>query len=103
MRPSRRDFLKFLLTTPLAATIDFEELLWVPKPMIVVPGGPKLANLSQIVAMELERIQPHIMALFDRDDTFYGMIKNGKVIDVAMGPMRVPYYTKPGGFRDEDD
>jgi len=33
----RRDFLKILLATPVAATYDFEQLLWVPKPMVVVP------------------------------------------------------------------
>jgi hypothetical protein len=33
----RRDFLKILLATPIAATYDFEQLLWVPKPTIVVP------------------------------------------------------------------
>lgn len=37
MIPNRRDFLKILLATPAAATYDFEQLLWVPKPMVVVP------------------------------------------------------------------
>jgi hypothetical protein len=37
MTPNRRDFLKILLATPVAATYDFEQLLWVPKPMVVVP------------------------------------------------------------------
>jgi len=34
----RRDFLKILLATPVAATYDFEQLLWVPKPMVIVPA-----------------------------------------------------------------
>jgi hypothetical protein len=34
----RRDFLKILLATPVAATYDFEHLLWVPKPMVIVPA-----------------------------------------------------------------
>lgn len=38
MTPNRRDFLKILLATPVAATYDFEQLLWVPKPMVVVPA-----------------------------------------------------------------
>jgi hypothetical protein len=32
----RRDFLKILLATPVAAAYDFEHLLWVPKPMVTV-------------------------------------------------------------------
>lgn len=41
----RRSFLKFMLATPLAAQFDVEKMLWVPKPMIVVPELPKRAML----------------------------------------------------------
>jgi hypothetical protein len=34
----RRDFLKILLTTPLAEFVDYEKLLWIPKTQIVVPS-----------------------------------------------------------------
>lgn len=68
---SRRSFLKALLATPIAATVDFEQLLWVPKPIITVPGNVMLASYSEIVAMELERIQPLIQTLFERDSLFY--------------------------------
>lgn len=38
----RRDLLKYLLATPLAATLDLEQLLWVPKPIVVVPALPPI-------------------------------------------------------------
>src|SRR5262245_49410794 len=34
---NRRDFLKYLLSTPLAATVDYEKLLWVPEKKIFTP------------------------------------------------------------------
>jgi len=33
----RRSFLKFLLSTPLAAVIDYEQLLWVKEKTIFIP------------------------------------------------------------------
>lgn len=37
----RRDFLKILLAAPaIAATVDVEQLLWEPKPMVTVPEMP---------------------------------------------------------------
>lgn len=35
----RRGFLRLLLASPLAATVDVEKLLWVPKPLITVPAN----------------------------------------------------------------
>lgn len=37
---NRRDLLKALLLTPLAAVTDFDQLLWMPRPMITVPAMP---------------------------------------------------------------
>lgn len=40
---NRRNFLQILAASgAFAATFDVEKLLWVPKPMIVVPELPKL-------------------------------------------------------------
>ena len=39
MTLSRRDLLRSLLALPVAATVDWEQLLWVPKPIMVVPGS----------------------------------------------------------------
>lgn len=33
----RRDFLKYLLATPIAAELDIEKLLWVPEKTIFLP------------------------------------------------------------------
>ncbi len=37
---TRRDWLKLLLAAPIAATVDVEKLLWVPKPIVTVPAMP---------------------------------------------------------------
>lgn len=57
----RRSFLRFLLSTPLAATVDVEALIWVPKPIIVVPAmevplayGRNNPNLGAMVAAAWE-------------------------------------------------
>lgn len=42
MTLTRRDWLRLLLAAPLAATVDVEQLLWVPKPIITVPAIPTL-------------------------------------------------------------
>lgn len=53
----RRTFLRFLLATPLAATVDVEALIWVPKPIIVVPAlqvGPVSSNMGALVVAAWE-------------------------------------------------
>ena len=37
----RRDFIRLMLSMPIAAQFDIEKMLWVPKPIIVVPELPK--------------------------------------------------------------
>lgn len=66
---SRRDFLKLLLATPLAATIDYEKLLWVPKPIIVVPSFPSYAELVASTWEEVVKKNP--IDLFGIDQVFY--------------------------------
>ena len=45
--PSRREFLRRLLAgaagAAIGAELDLERLLWVPKPIILVPAMPSLA------------------------------------------------------------
>lgn len=43
----RRDFLKFLLSTPIAATIDVEKLLWVPEKTIFIPSDAQIAFFNR--------------------------------------------------------
>jgi len=73
---NRRDFIKFLLATPIAATLDVEKLLWIPEKTIFIPSvaNPGL-YYSQIIAIELERIMPKIKDLFERDNTFYQVME----------------------------
>jgi hypothetical protein len=40
MHLTRRGLLRMLLATPAAAFVDYERLLWVPTPQIVVPAMP---------------------------------------------------------------
>lgn len=52
---------------------------------------------TQIVALELERVIPKIRTLFDRDDKFWGHIKNKDVEKISNRQMRVPLELRPGG------
>lgn len=52
---------------------------------------------SQIVANELERVEPTIPTLFDRDDVFYSSIEKRNVETVSARTMRVPLELRPGG------
>lgn len=60
----RRSFLRLLLATPLAATVDVEALIWVPKPIIVVPAFPGVGNpnLGWMVAKAWEE---HVGKMLD--------------------------------------
>lgn len=65
---TRRDLLKILLATPAALTLDYEKLLWVPKPIIVVPELP----LGLLVAQAWEDVIKKLpIDLFDHDAAFY--------------------------------
>ncbi len=95
---NRRDFLKFMLSTPLAATIDYEQLLWIPgektiftPETIVSPWG-----YSDIIALEMERMIPKLQRLFEQDDMFYRAIKSREIINISNREMRVPLIIKPG-------
>jgi hypothetical protein len=48
--------LRALLALPIAATLDVEQLLWVPKPIIVVPAMPTFGrhNIGEVVARAWE-------------------------------------------------
>jgi len=52
---------------------------------------------SQVIAAEIERIEPKIPLLFDRDDTFYAKIDKVPVDVVSARSMRIPLEIYPGG------
>lgn len=61
--PSRRTFLRTLLSLPIAATVDVEQLLWTPSPMIVVPAYPPL-TIAEINAVIMQSILPGLRDQF---------------------------------------
>lgn len=75
----RRDFLKLLLSAPIAYELDIEKLLWVPgKKTIFLPTPKKILTLAEIYEIEMQRIMPKLALLFERDDIFYKMLEKEK-------------------------
>lgn len=53
---------------------------------------------SQVVANEIERVNPKLATLFDRDSTFFSTIeKKADAVPVSGRDMRVPLELRPGG------
>lgn len=79
----RRDFLKFLIATPIAAHLDVEKLLWIPgEKTIFLPS--KALSLSEITEIEIIRIMPKLRSLFERDNLFYRLLQ-GKSVEIVSG------------------
>jgi hypothetical protein len=53
---------------------------------------------TQVVANELERVEPTVPTLFDRDSVFYANIEKRPVEKVSNRDMRVPLEMRPGGL-----
>lgn len=53
---------------------------------------------TQVVANELERVEPTVPTLFDRDSVFYANIEKRPVEKVSARDMRVPLELRPGGL-----
>lgn len=69
MKPDRRSFLRSLLALPLAAELDLEKLLWVPKPMIVVPRLPSRGlNYAEITEIAYRQVMPGIIDAYFRSN-----------------------------------
>jgi hypothetical protein len=72
---NRRDFLKLLLSAPIAYELDIDKLLWIPgKKTIFLPPPKKILTITEIWEAELARIGPKIATLFERDDLFYKVL-----------------------------
>lgn len=52
---------------------------------------------SQVAATELERVEPTVGILFERDDTFYSQIEKRPVEVISPRDMRIPLELRPGG------
>lgn len=52
---------------------------------------------AQVVAVELEKVNPKVPILFERDDTFYSQIEKKNVEVVSNRDMRIPLKIRPGG------
>lgn len=63
---NRRDFLRILLASPIAATVDVEALIWTPKPIITVPAMP--GTYGHIIRATYP---------FWRNQTLYGGMRGG--------------------------
>lgn len=54
-------------------------------------------NEASIIAAEIERVDPMVPVLFDRDDTFYSEIEKGEVKVISNRQMRIPLELRTGG------
>lgn len=95
---TRRRFLRSLLATPLAASLDVEKLLWIPNQTIAVPTiTVPTISMADIVALEMERMQGKVARLFERDTLFYANITSAKPNSlVSIRGIRVPLTVRPG-------
>lgn len=84
---NRRDFLRYMLGTAAAASVDFEQLLWLPKPIIVVPRMPMIGGITNSTYpfwrnkghRVLLAWEGHVEELLDeRIDLYKLMLKNFK-------------------------
>ena len=45
---NRRDFLSLMIASGLAESLDWERLLWIPKPIITVPAMPVMPQMKTL-------------------------------------------------------
>ena len=54
-------------------------------------------NETQVAANELERVEPKVTTLFERDSLFYANVEKRPVQVISNRDMRIPLELKPGG------
>ena len=97
----RRHFLKLIALGVVGHELDLDRLLWIPgqKKIFIPPQGNRL---SEIVAVELERMIPKLRELFERDDYFYRVLqKQDALIMASQMKMRVPLEVNPDQIIDD--
>lgn len=92
---NRRQLLKLLALGVAGHTLDIDRLLWVPGSKTIFIPSPSI-SLGEIVALEFERIIPHLRNLFERDDTFYRLLRT-ECVQINASPLKIPLQLKPGG------
>lgn len=56
-------------------------------------------NETAVIGTEMEKVQPVVDALYDRDDTFYGRVdKESNIERISGRDMRIPLKLRPGGY-----
>lgn len=87
---NRRQLIKLLVSGVVGQSLDVDRLLWTPTKKIFVLNGIAKPSISEIIALEYERVNPQIHKLFERDDLFYASIKKRDVEIVSSREMRIP-------------
>lgn len=72
----RRSFLRLMLASAAAESVDFEKLLWIPKPIVSVPSMTE----TQIINVYMSKMIPQLNKLFERDDLFYRIISKERIV-----------------------
>lgn len=92
----RRSFIKLL--TSAAAAVGLSYAVGDTLDPLIVEEAAKESGLttSEIIAKELELIRPQIVALFERDDTFFKALETRPVEVKSLRDMRVLLEIKPG-------
>lgn len=95
---NRRFFLRLLALGVVGHELDIDRLLWVPgQKTIFIPESTGISlTASEIIAIELNRIRPKLLILFDRDDTFYQLLNKRSSELVINREIRIPLEIKPG-------
>lgn len=94
---NRRGFLRLLALGVVGHELDIDRLLWVPgqRTIFLPTKAHRGLTESQIIAIELERIMPKIVTLFERDDTFYKLLNKDLPL-VSSREMKIPLVIEPG-------
>lgn len=93
MNLNRRAFIRAILASGVAHTLDLDKLLWIPGQKTIFLPSKTIHRLtaSQIIALEVERITPRIRELFERDDMFYRALAHRVTkVDCGIEPIRIP-------------
>lgn len=88
---NRRFFLKAVASGLISSQLtDLDRLLWIPGEKTFFLPTIHAPSPSEIIALELERILPNIINIFEQDDLLYSSIVSHKNVEIIGAPIRVP-------------